>query len=165
MPFAANIQLSCNLRVTSTALTIGTNNNGVNVTYPFTFNDGSSANQATKLWSQTVILLGGSFTYDLTSLSGPTGTVSFSKIKGFILTNTNTTDGNRLLVGNASSNVWSAFLSSSTTTIEVPASGTLCMINPLLQGTNPWTVDSTHKNLKIDSGAATITSKLIIWGI
>lgn len=165
MGFGGSVSANCDLRVTSRAFTIGENNNGVNVKYPFTFNDGSSANEATKLWSQVVALIAGSSIYDLTALTGPTGTVSFTKIKGIIIANLNPTDGNRLLVGNAATNPWSAFLSSSSATIEVPASGILVLISPLAQGTNPWTVDSTHKNLKFDSGAATITSQVTIWGV
>ena len=92
-------------------------------------------------------------------------TVSLSAVKILWIANDSTNDGDTLLVGNAASNQWSAPWSGSTVTEKVMASSVMLKSNLLLQGTNPWTVDGTHKSLKLDAGAFTIPYRIVILGI
>lgn len=138
-----------------------------------TINDGTGTNAATIIWNVRATLAATTATYDLTSLAVPnvagsgTGSpiVTFAKIKGLFVYSESTTDGQILLVGNAASNAWSAFTDTAAAKLNVMPSSPLILTNLYAQGSNPWTVDSTHKNLKFDSGAATITFNVIIIGV
>jgi len=165
MGCSGTIGVSIDVLETSTTNTIGPAKDNVNTSVSIAWTDGSGANQANKQWSKTATLTATSATFDLSSLTGTFGTVTFTKIKALILINTSTTDGAMLTVGNAASNVWSAPFGGSTQTVKVGPGSCLILSAMTAQSSGPWTVDSSNKNLKIDAGAATITYKLILIGV
>lgn len=140
---------------------------GVN---PLTFSDGSGDSAVTKIWTYRESLASTSRTWDLTALpvsnlSG-TGTgsplQSFSKIKVLLLYNEGT-DGQIVYLGNAASNPWYAFTDTAAARVKAMPGIPLILGYSLTQTTNPWTVDATNKNLKIET-SATITYSLLLAG-
>lgn len=165
MAVSGTISVAIDALETSTTNTIGPAKDNVNTSVSIAWTDGSGASQANKQWSKTATLTATSATFDLTSLTGTFGTVTFTKIKGLILINTSTTDGAMLTVGNAASNVWAAPFGGSTQTVKVGPGSCLVLSAMTAQSTGAWTVDASNKNLKIDAGSATITYKLVLIGV
>ena len=134
--------------------------------------DGTSDFQCKFIWSDRFSLVATTKTYDLTALAVPnvagygTGSpiITLAKVKAIYLINESVTDGQILYIGNAASNPWSACWDTATNRELVLPGSPMLKSNLMAQGTNPWTVDATHKNIKIDSGANTITYTLVILG-
>ena len=137
-----------------------------------TISDGSGDYQATKIWSYRESLAATSRTWDLTALpvSNVSGTgtgspvQSLSKVKAILLLNEGT-DGQILYLGNAASNAFCPFVSSSTARLLCMPGLPLILPNVLTQASAAWTVDASNKSLKIDAGAATITYTLALLGV
>lgn len=165
MSLNGNINVSVELIDRTTASTTGVNTHAINEKLLWSIANGSGANQAEVVWSADFTLAATSTTHNLLALTGPKGTTTFAKVKGYVLYNAETTDGRKLAVGNAGSDIWTPYQSSSTNIFYVPPSGIVLAVNPLVQTTDPWTVDSTHKNWKFDSGANSVTGYVIIWGV
>lgn len=165
MPISGTIKLEIRLAENTTANTTGTVKHDITETYTWTLGEGTGANQLDDFWSADFSLAATSTTYDLTALTGPRGTVAFTKVKGILIYVSTATDGHTLLVGNAATNAWFAPFSGATVTHEVMAGGAWFTNSHLAQTTNPWTVNSTNKNLKLDAGANTIAGTIIIWGV
>lgn len=127
----------------------------------YSLSDGTGVNQASKVWSYTGSLAATSITYDLTSLTGVLGTVSFSTIKMIYISNNGTTDGQDLTVGNATTAPFSGWLSSGTTTEKVRSNGFMLKFAP---GTGLAVSVGTSQNLKIDAGANTLGYTIICIG-
>lgn len=165
MPVSGTIKVEIRLADRITSNTTGTVKHDITETYTWNLSDGTGADQADDIWSADFNLAATSTTYDLTALTGPRGTVTFTKIKGIWIYVSTATDGHTLLVGNAASNQWYAPFSGATVTHEVMAGGAWMALSHKAQTTNPWTVDSSNKNLKLDAGANTIAGTIIIWGV
>jgi hypothetical protein len=139
----------------------------------YALTDGTGAAQANKVWTKRQTLTATSATYDLAALALPnvagsgTGSplLAFTKIKLIALYNESTTDGAILYFGNAATNRFSAYTDTSAARLLCMPGIPLILASTLAQASNPWTVDATHKDIKIDSGAATITYTLIIAGV
>lgn len=115
-----------------------------------------------KQWSGTISLAGSAQTLDLTALAGLRGTTeTFAKVYLMVIVNNTATTGQPLLVGNAASDAFSAFWSSATNVQSVPSKGSRLVFENFDTG---WTVDATHKNLKLDPSAASFTATVIIIG-
>ena len=125
--------------------------------------NGTGTDQADEVWHDERTLAAASETLDLTSLAGgPWGsTKAFASIKAIFIKNTGTTTGEDLTVGGAAANAWCAMFADSTDKAKVMPNGVLAWWSP----TDAETVDGTHKNLKIDAGAASITYKIVIVGV
>lgn len=136
---------------------------------PITLSDGTGANQVSKGFAIRETLTASTRSLDLTGLvttSGPyQWSVSLAKVKLLYVANDSATDGDVLLVGGAGSNPWYSPWSASTTKEKVLAGSAMLKTNLLAQATNPWTVDASNKVLLIDSGAATISYRLIVLGV
>jgi hypothetical protein len=129
-----------------------------------TFLTGSAANQAGKVYTESVsIAASSSESDDLTTATDALGaTLGLTAVKAvFFLADT--TNTNSVVFGNAASNGWSAPFDAATDTISVPPGGELVLMNPTAGG---WTVDSSHKLLKIanSSSGTAVTGRLIIIG-
>lgn len=137
-----------------------------------TLDDGTSDFQCKFIWSDRLALAATTKTYDLTALPVPnvagygTGSpiITLAKVKAIYLINESITDGQILYFGNAGSNIWSACFDTSTNRELIMPGSPMLKSNLMAQGSNPWTVDATHKNIKIDSGANTITYTIVILG-
>jgi hypothetical protein len=124
--------------------------------------DGTGPNQANKLFVRDYTLTAGtSQTLDLTALTRVyLPTVSFTAVKWLFIRLRSPETLIKAVVGNAASNVWSAFLSASTATIDVKDK--LEWSDPIDGGT----VDGTHKNVKINNlGGTTIIVDVVLIGI
>lgn len=123
------------------------------------FNFGGSPLPTTGFqWSGSFSLASTTMTLDLTALSGPRGsTVTFASVRILYIFNTATGAGFVLVVGGAANPFTPNSISG---TWAVNENSPDLHVN---SGT-PWVVDGTHKTLKFDSGAHTVTFKVIIIG-
>lgn len=88
-----------------------------------------------------------------TTLSALEGTTdAFGDIVGLIISNPVGSGGN-IVIGNAVSNAWSAFLGATGTATILPGA-TLALFAPIASA---YTVDSTHKVLRVTASLGTIT--------
>jgi hypothetical protein len=100
-------------------------------------------------------------TLDLNALAAAatnTGAAVFTKIRGFLVFNNDTT--NNLLVGNAASTQFSPGWSTATNIETVAPKGFVARGNPTAAG---WDA-ATAKNLKLASSAGTVAGTLILFG-
>lgn len=126
------------------------------------FTTGSGANQANKVYSESVnIAASGSESDDLTSLTDALGAaMDCAAVKAVVLF-ADATNVNNIVVGNAAATIWSAPFDADTDTITIQPGGKLILENPTAGG---WTVDSTHKLLKLanSSSGSAVTGKLFV---
>lgn len=131
--------------------------------------NGTAANQIDLIYAGTISLASSTpQTLDLTSLTDVLGgAVALARVKLIAIKNKSTTDGQNVTAGNAASNAWSAMLGSTGTITILPGTST----NPdggwfinSAPNTTGWPVDSTHKNLKLDPGSASISVDVVIAG-
>lgn len=107
--------------------------------------DGTGSNQAQKHYHKAhTITASSSVTIDLTAAADERGvTHDFDKVKWMLIRLRDPATGKTVTVGNAATNQFSAWISAATTTESV--SGIMYRDNPI----DGWTVDATHKDLKI----------------
>lgn len=162
----ASLTLGCTVHGFETTVSSGTGGR-ITVQFPaglgsIRLASGTGNGQINKIY-QAVLSFSGTTaqTIDLTAVLEEFGrTVSFTKIKVFYLKPRSTTYADTLTVGNAASNIWSAMWSSSTNTELVYGSSPMLKTN-LGAG---WTVDGTHKSLKI-TPSATQTAEILLAGL
>ncbi len=110
--------------------------------------NGTGANKAQAVWSDTRSLLTtANEEIDLRAIVNGFGTLTAAKIKYIIINPVTVTTGYRLLVGGAASNAWSACFADPSDILRVD-SGSPVVLSSLVDG---WTVDATHKQLKIEN--------------
>lgn len=118
-----------------------------------------AADQADVIYTDQITLTASTpQTLDLTALTGgmEPGTKTFARVRLITITNLNTTDANKVTVGPGASNGWSAPGGSTWQLYAFPSTANSQI--PLVIGapnTTGMVVDSTHKTLKLDPGAAT----------
>jgi hypothetical protein len=123
--------------------------------------NGTSADQANAFWRDQRTLASASETHDLTSLTDSLGlSLTFTGIKGIFIWNTTTTALADLSVGGATTNIFSGFLADSSDIVVVPPNGQFIWWSPGAAAT----VDDTHKNLKLNSPAATVVYDIVLIG-
>ena len=149
----ADLTVSLNITDSVTGNTIGTDVNAIQET-------ATIGPTVSRSWSSDLSLAGSATTLDLTSLTGPRGTETFATIVGLYVYNLTTTAGYAVTVGNAASNAWTGPLGGTTPTLTVPAGSRLVLEN----NDTAWTVDGTHKSLKLDPGANTVSVRVVILG-
>ena len=126
------------------------------------YTDGTSANQVQQSYAKTATLAATSETLDLTNLTGPLGTtVNFTKVRTLVIENKATTSGYNLKIGGAASNIFSSIVDNSSDIIILPPGGVLVLSSPV----DGYTVSGSVKNLKIDSGANSVSYSIQIEGV
>ena len=124
-----------------------------NKTYTNDLADGTGANQADQSWHDTrTLAAGANETLDLHggSLSDAFGaSVVFARLKAFFIKNQD--DDNALIVGGAGSDEFDAPFGATGDKIKVRPGGSLLLLAP---DATAFTVDATHKNLKLENDGA-----------
>lgn len=121
--------------------------------------DGTGAGSANKLYHKTLTLGSGNTDIDLTSLTDEFGgAYAFSLVKWFILRLTTPATGVYVTVGNAASNGFVGWFGASTHTEAVR--DYVIKVNQI----DGWTVDSSHKTLRINNPGSSLTADLIMVG-
>lgn len=129
------------------------------------FTDGVGSGQVNIRWGSSRSLGNtANETLDLSllaeTISGENVTRELSNIKLLVITNTHAS--NSIRVGAAASNAFVGPLGGTTPTIDVPPGASLPLVHPGVG----WTVDSTHKNLKIANlGGSTTTYTILVEGV
>lgn len=127
--------------------------------------DGNGDGQAEAVWhaEEQTLPEAASSTLDLTELTrmilGDTHTVSFLTVKALLIVNHGNGDG-ELLLGGAEEDEWSESFGADGDQVVVPPDSPL-----LLAGRrNGWTVNASHRNLKLASLAGDVTYSIAIVG-
>ncbi len=134
-------------------------------TWELTLDPGTGSGQASKGFTRSGTLTATSIDIDLYSIANTFETLTNSKLKLILIFNDATGDGEFLTVGGASSNPWYAAFGGSTQTVKVGPGMFLPLGSPKLQTASPLTIDSTNRNLKLNSGSATIPYRIIFAGV
>ncbi|MBA7474157.1 hypothetical protein ES707_09505 [subsurface metagenome] len=127
--------------------------------------EGNGSGQAEAAWisEDQALQDTASVTLDLDALTravlGDQLTVSFETIKALLIRNADTSTGN-LVIGNAATNEWSAPLGAAGDTLVVPPDGVLLTSNR----DAGWTVDATHKNLKLAASGGNLIYSIAVLG-
>lgn len=159
---SADVTLTVNIQDSDPQGTIAANGDQCTVNYTSTLQYTGATPGSAKEWSGTITLSAAATTLDLTSLTGLRGTTeTFSKVYAMAIINNSTMTGYSLMVGYAASNIWAPFWSDSVNVETVPPKGSRFLKENFDTG---WTVDGTHKNLKLDPGSNTFTATVIIIG-
>jgi hypothetical protein len=169
MPLNGSYSVGASFRRTYSTNTAGSTLNGSaneNVgggAVETTVADGTASGQADEAWGLDIPIAGsGSTTIDLQALASIQGNKSLQKLKVLHIRNLSTTAADKVVVGNAGTNAWTAPFDAATDTVDVFGSSDLFLTN-ILTG---WTVDATHKLLKIaNPGGTSITVRVTIAGV
>lgn len=138
------------------------------------YGNGTAAGMIDLLYGKVLSLAGSATTLDLTSLTDLNGAaINFARVRELIIVNQAVTAAFTVTVGAAASNAWSTgpLGTSTSTSILQPSVGQTVGLS-MLRWSDPFTtgattggyVDSTHKALKLDPGANTISVAIIIAG-
>lgn len=164
MAVTGTVQVAVSLTNLGAGDSTGKQSNTINVgASPVTISDGASANQFSKIYRKVISLTAATpQTLDLTALTDDGGaSVSFSTIKEIYMRSKSTTSSHKVTVGAAASNAFTGPLAGTSPTLDVCASSPVNLCNLLSSG---WTVDATHKSLKLDPGANTQDFELVLAG-
>lgn len=166
-----NINASFNQTVSSGV--ISTQSLPAALTFNCSFSNGTGTGAVDLCYAKQLILAGSATTLDLTSLADLSGaTVSFARVRLLMIQNLATTAGYTVTVGAAASNQFTGFLGTTTSTVilqpNVGATSNQSVhtfLDPYSTGASTGAyVDSTHKSLKLDPGANTISVNVLILG-
>lgn len=165
-----NITITTSFRQV-TASGFGSNqiSTGGNQSYSAPFSTGGTAgaaNQADLKHTKVYTLSGSATTIDLTNLTDDSGaTISFARVRSLTVRNRSTTDGQTVTVTAGASNGWTAPGGSGWSQYAFPATSACAGFYAFTApNTTGAVVDSTHKTLKLDPGANTITVDVEIVG-
>jgi hypothetical protein len=130
--------------------------------------DGSAANQAHQIYgNQYTTASTANNDLDMQtglteSIFGSTVTVALTQLSMIWIQNTNTVSGDKLHLLCTASNPFSAWANSVTTSVaQIGPNSNLILSNFV----NPWTVDSTHKTLRINvPGSNSVTYNVVLIG-
>ena len=143
--------------------TVGLLNIPANSNYGFNFQltDGTGSGKAQKIATlDTNVVNGAPVTHDLTALAGPFANVNFANLKLLLIENTSAPGGGNLEVGGAGANAFSAFVKDPTDILVIGPGES----RPVLISALGLAVDATHKNLKVNASAGTVTYRMIAIG-
>lgn len=161
MAVSGSIKATMNFAQTATG-GLATASSSLNESISLSFADGTAANQANVLWSDSRTLTATSEDLDLAGvLASVYGvTVALARVKGLYIKNTHATAS--LTIGGASSNAWATLFGDATDKLVIPPGGFVLLAAPLATG---YTVTAgTGDKLKIDSGASTIIYRIALLG-
>jgi hypothetical protein len=130
------------------------------------YTTGTADNKQNRVFSDTRTLTATSETLDLYGgLTDALGVViNFVEIRGFYIRNRATAVASVLIVGNGAAPALAGLFNAAADRIKVGASGCLLWFAPL-DGGGLTVTNTTAQDFKIDSGAATITYDLVVWGV
>ena len=142
------------------------------VDYPGTLNNGKYAsgtgnNQQDLVWSDQRTLVATSEQLDLAGvLTAAIGgaALTFVEVRGICVVNRSTTAASRLIVGAGANPAFDGLFNATGDGVKVPASGIFFWHAPL-DGGGLTVTATTGDMLTIDSGAATVTYDIVIWGV
>ncbi|MDD3920950.1 MAG: hypothetical protein PHO41_07265 [Eubacteriales bacterium] len=143
-------------------LDLGNVTDGLSKGYSTSFADGTGSGKAqVQFHDQRTLLTTNDETLDLTALVGAFGAAAFTKIKALVISVVTQSNGYRLQIGGAAENAHSAMFADPADVLEIQAGATLMLTAPV----NGYTVDATHKNLKIaNPSGGSVTYDIIIIG-
>ena len=173
MATSVNADIAVRIALSETAaLDQGTRQMLHELLWPGTLHNGSYLTGTTDekqnlCWSDSRSLAATSETLDLygglsTDISGTT--INFVEVRGICIINTATVAGSILTVGNGTNPAFAGLFQAATQRIIVPAGGIFLWTAPYDAGGLTVT-NTTAQDFKIDSGAATITYKIAVWGV
>ena len=127
------------------------------------YGNGTSPNQQNLVWSNSVSIAATTLSLDLlgvlsSQLDG--GSVNLARVTGFAIRNTSATATEVLTIG-GNANAFVNWVGSATDTVVVGPGGILLVTSPI---DGYATTAGTGDILDIDSGAATITAEILVWG-
>ena len=130
------------------------------------YTTGTANNMQNKCWTDTRTLVATAETLDLYGgLTDAHGTsINFIEVRGIYVKNRATAGASVLIVGNGTNPSYGGLFFSAADRIKVAASGIFLWTAPLDSGGLVVT-NTTAQDFKIDSGAATITYDIAIWGV
>lgn len=130
--------------------------------------NGSAADEADTIWSdQRTIAASGRDDLDLTALVhtlfGSTLTITLASVKAILLVNTSTTSGDTLQLDSSVTNACTApFGGSAASLVQIGADSALLLSSKK----DGWTVNSTHKILRVSNlSADSVTYSIVILGV
>lgn len=141
--------------------------------FNLTFANGTGTGAVDLCYAKQLSLAGTATTLDLTSLADLSGaTVNFARVRLFMVQNLATTAGHTVTVGSAASNQWTGYLGTTTSTVVLQPNvgatsnqSVFTFLDPYSTGAATGAyVDGTHKSLKLDPGANTISVNVLILG-
>lgn len=167
---SGNSQASLSLTQIVTSGVVTQQNLPANINQTITYSNGTGAGAIDLLYAKQLSLAGTATTLDLTSLTDLSGaSINFARVRFIWIFNLATTAGYTITVGNAASNAFTGFLSSTGTAVCYPGSssnyGRLIFEDPNSTGGSVGAVTGgSNKNLKLDPGANTISCFVVIGG-
>ncbi len=155
-------QAMFSLPSTNTPVTFGVPANMPNMSRPYS--SGTLANQIDGIHCKSYSLAPSTpVTLSLAGLNDPNGnaiTCTTGRVREFILQNTS---GFPIVIGDAATNPWEAFISTSTGTVTVPPMGILQFSDPTSSGSGVGAVVTTSSyELLISGGTNAVTFSLLI---
>lgn len=130
--------------------------------------NGASADEADTIWSdQRTVAAGANDDLDLTNLThtlfGSTLTIDLAAVKAILLVNTATTSGDTLQLDSSVANACTApFGGSATSLVQIGADSALLLSSKK----DGWTVDSTHKIVRVtNTSADAIIYSIVVLGV
>jgi hypothetical protein len=156
----------------STSNDLGVASQAHTLTYPGSirsgdYTSGTADNQQDLVWSDRRSLAATSEQLDLRGvLTAAIGgaAMSFVEVRGIAIVNRATAAASVLLVGGGANPAFSGLFGATGDIIKVPASGCLVWFAPL-DGGGLATTAGTADMLTVDSGAATISYDIMVWGV
>jgi hypothetical protein len=123
------------------------------------------------VWTYNNTAFTGAVTWDLTALPAPeavavaTGSpiITLAQVKGILIYST-AGDGIPLYFGNPGTNGWGSWIDTLAARALIIGGIPWATYNLGAQAVAPWTVDATHKVIKLDAGANTFAVSMAILG-
>lgn len=157
------VETSLNQQLTAGTTIPTTTNVPCNVTKLLTFASGTAANQVNKVAYYTGTANATPTDINLFTLTCLDGSSGFTAIRGLVVINSSTTDGQYLLLGgNTATNPWTAPFSNASDIAILHPGAAWVYEKPL--GSAGSTVDTNTKTFRVDPGAAAITFELVALG-
>lgn len=127
---------------------------------------GTTDNKQNRVFTDTRSLVATTETLDLYGgLTDAFGVaINFVEVRGIYIRNRSTVAASVLTVGNATAPAFAGLFQAATQRAVVPASGVFLWTAPL-DGGGLVVTNTTADGLKLDSGAATISFDIAIWGV
>lgn len=129
-------------------------------TYSSDTASGTGANGALRYYQKSNSLVATTVDIDLTAAICSDGTVGLTHWRELRVWNLSTADD--LTLGLGTNPITASFMGGTTPTVTIPPGGVFVQAKPL--GTNGYVVDSTHKILRLNSGSATVSYRVLILG-
>lgn len=167
---SGSAQAALNMTQVVTTGVVSQQNLPANINQSINYTTGTGAGQVDLLYAKQLSLAASATTLDLTSLTDLSGaSINMARVRFIWIFNLATTAGYTITVGNAASNPFTGFLSSTGTAVCYPGSsssyGRLIFEDPQSVGGSVGAVTGgSNKNLKLDPGSNTVSCYVVIGG-